>query len=321
MEHDSQHPLWEDCPDAVIAASGEGKVLFWNSAAEVIFGYSAHEAAGRRIEELLSPPNCDAEPALPVAGGTAGPTEVYETVRQRKDGTLIHINVTRRVSVDASGVARVLYMKKDVTPLKVRRDSRLVQARFGALLELTPDALVIVNAIGRIVLVNSQAANVFGYQASELIGQPVETLLPERYRITHGRDRARFFSQPRARAMGRGLELLGRRSSGEEFPVEISLSPLETDEGTMVMSAVRDIADRKRAEQKFRALLESAPDAMVIVARNGRISLVNSQTEKLFGYAREELLGQPVEMLVPERFRANHGGHRGAFFHEPRWPP
>jgi protein-histidine pros-kinase len=108
------------------------------------------------------------------------------------------------------------------------------------------------------------------------------------------------------------------RKNGEEFPVEISLSPLSTDEGTMVMSAIRDITDRKRADQNFRALLESAPDAMVIVGSDGKITLVNSQVERLFGYERAELLGQPVELLVPQRFRDNHPAHRSHFFAAPR---
>ena len=118
--------------------------------------------------------------------------------------------------------------------------------------------------------------------------------------------------------MGAGLELYGLRRNGEEFPVEISLSPISTEEGAMVMSAVRDITERKRAEQKFRDLLESAPDAMVIVGREGRIALVNSQTEKLFGYSRQELLGRHVEILVPERYRSKHTGHRATFFEQPR---
>jgi protein-histidine pros-kinase len=118
--------------------------------------------------------------------------------------------------------------------------------------------------------------------------------------------------------MGAGLELRGRRKSGEEFPVEVSLSPLETDAGRLVMSAIRDITARKRADQKFRDLLESAPDAMVIVDGTGRIVLVNSQTERLFGHPREELLGQSIEVLVPARFRGAHPGHRTNFFANPK---
>ena len=121
--------------------------------------------------------------------------------------------------------------------------------------------------------------------------------------------------------MGAGLELCGRRKDGTEFPAEISLSPLETEEGTLVSAAIRDITERKKAEDKFRGLLEAAPDAMVIVGRAGRIMLVNAQTEKLFGYGRAELVGQPVEMLVPERYRGKHPGYRAGYFAAPTARP
>ncbi len=201
---------------------------------------------------------------------------------------------------------------------RVAREAQLVHNRFGDLLESTPDAIVLVNEAGLMVLVNAQAEAVFGYGRAEMIGQPVEMLLPQRLRAQHLGHRGHFFSQPRARSMGAGLELHGLRKGGQEFPVEISLSPLRTEAGLMAMSAIRDISARKRAESKFRELLESAPDAMVIVNRDGVIVLVNSQTEKLFGYRREELLSRPIEMLVPERFRGRHPGHRAGFFTQPR---
>jgi protein-histidine pros-kinase len=145
---------------------------------------------------------------------------------------------------------------------------------------------------------------VFGHKKAELIGQPIEILLPERYRC--GGDigyPSNFFAPTRTRSTSAGLELYALRKSGQEFPVQISLTPLDTEEGTIVMSAIRDITDRKKAEQKFRNLLEWAPDAIVIVNPEGRIVLVNSQTVKLFGWKREELLEQKIEVLVPGKLR------------------
>jgi protein-histidine pros-kinase len=318
MEHDLERRLWEQSPDAVITTDLDGTVWSWNPAARQLFGYSASEARGQRLHELLVPANSNAETVSPPANAESGGSAIYETVCRRKDGTLLQVNVSRRVVREEHATPGVIYTKRDVTPLKVGRDARMVQARFGAPLQIAPDAVIIINAIGRMVFVNSQAVTLFGYAPAELIGLEIEALLPPRFRAGHGRERAAFSAAPRTRSMGQGLELFGLRRNGEEFPVEISLSPLETDDGTMVMSAVRDLTDRQKAERKFRMLLEAAPDAMVIVGAGGRIALINTQCEKLFGYARAELLGQPVETLVPPRFRTQHVSHRSAFFGQPR---
>ncbi len=223
----------------------------------------------------------------------------------------------------ALAIGGTLLLRLQVRPLATRlvnigKQARAQEERFRGLLESAPDAIIIVDSNGSMVLVNSQTERLFGYSRAELLGQKVEMLLPERYTAVHPGHRSCFFADPRARPMGIGLELYGKRRNGQEFPIEISLSPLQTNEGTLVSSAIRDISDRKKAEQKFRGLLESAPDAMVIVARDGRIVLINAQTEKLFGYAREELLGKLVEVLVPERYRASHPAHRTGFFAQPR---
>jgi len=310
---------WEQNPDALLVLSPEGAVLHWNPAAESIFGYALAEVQGRLLVDLIVPADRAREEDDFRAEALREPASVHESVRRRKDGSLVHVNISTKAVRDESG--QLLYFlssQKDVTQLKVQREAKLLQARYLDLLESTPDAIVMVNGTGRIVLVNSQAESVFGYDKAELLGQPVEVLLPHRYRGAHLAHRGGFFGKPRTRTMGAGLELYGVRKQGQEFPVEISLSPLQTEEGPMVMSAIRDITDRKRADQKFKDLLEAAPDAMVIVDRKGCIVLVNSQAVKLFGWGRDELLGQKIDLLVPQRFSARHPEHRQRFFAEPR---
>lgn len=196
------------------------------------------------------------------------------------------------------------------------------------LLESAPDAMVTINHDGYIVLVNSQTERLFGYPRDELLGQPVELLLPDHLRAVHESHRARYMSDPYTRPMGIGRELSGRRKDGTLFPVEISLSPLETQEGLFVSAIIRDITERKRAEEalrraeeKFRGLLESAPDPIVVSGRDGRIQLVNSQAEQVFGYGGDELIGQPVEVLLPERLRDLHAAHRDEYYAHPRTRP
>jgi PAS domain S-box-containing protein len=205
-------------------------------------------------------------------------------------------------------------------PAKLSDDAKSLADRF-AFLDAAPDAMVLVDSAGLIVLANAEAERLLGYPVGELLGQPVELLVPLNLRGAHPAHRAEFFSDPRTRTMGSGLELSARRKDGTEFPVEISLSPVSVDGRHLAIAAIRDVTIRRRTDGKFRALLEAAPDAMVIVNADGRISLVNSQTERLFGYARAELVGHAIEMLVPNRFRDGHPQHRNGYFADPHPRP
>ena len=198
-----------------------------------------------------------------------------------------------------------------------------VALRFKPVLDAAPDAMVITDRLGRMVVVNAEAERLFGYPGDELLGAAVEMLIPARYRPAHPHHRNRYFTDPRTRPMGAigGLELFGLRKDGTEFPAEISLSPLETEDGMFAITAIRDVTARKKVESHVKALLEAAPDAMVITDQRGKVVLVNAQAERLFGYTRDELLGQRVEALMPARFRAVHPKHRSEYFAGPRPRP
>ena len=228
-----------------------------------------------------------------------------------------------------AGIDRIVCVLQDITARK-NSEKHLVQmeGRYRGLLEAAPDAMVVVNQVGEIVLLNLQAEKQFGYRRDELLGKNVKTIIPQGFAERLIADSLRSAEDALAQQIETGIELTGRRKDGSDFPIEIMLSPLESAEGILVTAAIRNITTRRDAEKhlaqteaRYRGLLDAAPDAMVVANQGGEIVLVNAEVEKLFGYKREELVGQKTEILVPERFRKDHPSHRLDYLNQPRARP
>lgn len=189
------------------------------------------------------------------------------------------------------------------------------------ILQSSADAQILTGADGRIRVANSQAEQLFGYETGELDGEPIELLIPGDFRERHRVLREGYNESPRARPMVSGLDLYGRRKDGSTFRAEIALNPIMTDDGLVVTSTVRSIDSGDDSEAYFRHLLESAPDAMVTIDEEGKIAIVNGQAVEMFGYDRDSMLGQPIELLLPDSLHTAHRAHRKRFLAAPRLRP
>ena len=290
--------LVDSSMDPVIGASLDGTIITWNRSAEELYGHTEQEARGQNVRLIVTDEGAGDVAAALEAAKRGEPARIFDTVRLDRDGHKIAVSSSASPIRDRHGnVVGVSLMSRDIT------ERKLVEDRFRLAVESSPNAVVTVDAQGRIVLVNGETERMFGYNRDELIGRSVDLLVPERFRAAHPDHRKAFMRHPETRAMGGGRDLYGLRRDGTEFPVEIGLRPIETPDGAMVMSAIVDITERKQAEERFRLAVESSPSGMVMVDSQGRIVLVNAEAERLFGYKRDELLGQSTELLFPERFR------------------
>lgn len=191
---------------------------------------------------------------------------------------------------------------------------------FEKVFDAAPVGMLVVDRHGAILDLNRQLEQLFGYRRDELLGRSVDELVDGASSL-HRERREAFVKAPEARPMGAGRDLYGRHRDGRRIPVEIGLTPLETETGLCVLASVVDLSERKRAEEQFHLAIEAAPNGMMLVDASGRIILVNAQIEQLFGYTREELIGQSVDALLPARYRGGHHVSRGSFFANPRARP
>jgi len=274
--------------DAIVGTTLDGVIMSWNAGAERIFGFTADEMVGRDAN-VLRPPGSAGEVARLTARTARQERVEHRVVRLRKDGTAVTLLTTSTPILDTSGAV--------VGTASVARDlneNERAEAMFRSLLEAAPDATVCVDDHGVIALVNAQAERLFGYARDEMIGRPVEMLVPDGAKDIHPARRSGYFADPAPRPMGAGRELAARRKDGSEFPAEISLSAIQTEEGTLVSATIRDGTQRRHA-----AIVASSSDAIIGRSLDGTITSWNGGAERMFGYTAAEAIGSDLARMVP----------------------
>lgn len=336
-----ERAISQSAMDAMIVMDHAGCIVDFNPAAETLFGHTRADAISKPLANLIIPPalrKAHADGLAHFLNTGEGPVlgRRVEMTAIRADGSEFPVELSV-VYIPESKPPLFTGFIRDITDRKrnefrlrefteslekrVReRTSELEAAnaalqvseqRFRTLLDSAPDAMIVVDDTGQITQINRRTEELFGYARFELVGQPVERLVPERLREIHRRHRDGYFASPQLRPMGIGLQLSGVHKDGTEFPVEVQLSPLILNERTLVMAALRDVTERKQAEatrSRFAAVMENASAAIVMLGQDGTISDWNRGAERLFGYSSAEIVGQNVKRLLPPEYNLDFAG-------------
>ena len=283
-----------------------------NGAFVEFFGLTPEEVRGRHVSEVIGSELYALN--LPyIERVLAGESQLFERMITDQRGARRHTRVSYLPYILDRTVQGFFVLVTDITARRAAEQGRAAaEAMFRGLLESAPDAMVIANAAGEIVLVNSQVEKLFGYSREELLGEAVEILVPDRFRDRHDDHRLGYWTDPRVRPMGAELELLGRRKDGSEFPVEISLSPLKSGDGTLVSSAIRDISKRKQVEDELRHSRQRLAEAEQVAGTGSAAwDLSNDHTTWSDGLFR-------IYGLTPDRFDPSSEGARRRVYPEDR---
>ncbi len=293
--------------DAIIAIGLDGTVRSFNRAAEQIFGYRAADVIGRNVSVLMPEPHHSAHDGYLRHFHATGEGKVIgqgqrELPARRADGTIFPIELGVS-EVELPGGHFFIGLIRDISQRK-RAEAGVLAAGHHAqmVIDSVPIGILGMNRSGTITLANDTATKLFGYEREELMGQPVEILLPQALRGAHPALRSAFFSNPQARAMGTGRDLFATRKDGSEFPVEIGLNPIESDSETWVLCSIVDITERKRAEGKntlLAAIVDSSDDAIISKTLGSIITSWNAGAERMFGYCASEAIGCHIGIIIP----------------------
>ena len=305
--------IFDAAPEAIIVMDETGTVIKWNPKAESLLGWKQHEVVGKLLSEIAIPQRLREAYKNGMAhflktGEGLVPGEILETHAITKHGKEIDIALNIALSSGIKEHMLFIGFIRDLTGRKI------AEAKFKSLLDSAPDAMIITDEKGEIVLINRQTENLFEYTRDDLIGKPIEILIPPEFRDKHVINRAQYYGKPRARSMGAGLELFGIKKGGMRFPVEISLSPLVAEEGTLISAAIRDITSRKKEEERlkslqkdFALLVSSVKDyAIFLLDKDGKVESWNSGAEHIKGYAAKEIIGKSMEVFYTAEELANN---------------
>ncbi len=294
--------IFEASKDAIGYAALDGAILLANRALSELTGYSKEELLRMNARDLIPEQYKEQRDRIVAQVLRTGEPGEYEIDYLRKNDSQVPVSITvfalKGDDGKPTGLAAI------VRNLSERKRS---EEQFRLVVESSPSGMLMVDKGGIILLVNRQIEQQFGYERAELIGQPVEMLVPQRVRSHHAGDRSEFFAHSELRAMGKGRDLYGMRKDGQEFPLEIGLNPIRTPDGMKVLASVVDISERKRTEQTLQkerdfidAVLETAGTLVVVLDREGRILRFNRACEQTTGYSSEEVLGRYVwDLFVP----------------------
>lgn len=310
--------LIENSNDAIFAKTLDGIIMAWNGAAERMYGYTAAEAIGKRIDIIVPLSHRSEVDHILSKIARGEQIEHFETVRQRKDGSLLDVSISVSPLLDAVGetigasiIARNISERKQI------------EQQFRVLIEASPNGILLVDEQGFIVLVNAESERLFGFVRNELIGQPVELLVPPSLRSHHVEHRSLFIANSERRPMGVGRDLQGLRKDGSTFAIEVGLNPIATTNSVQTLCTVVDITIRRSIEQAlaYQAnLVNHISDAIISTDMSFVISNWNEGAQQMYGWSSNEVVGRNASDILKTQYETDTPSHvRESFSKQGYW--